>query len=780
MPIDQDGYWIDDPAGMMSDDGAVGADFAPPAADFADVRTVDGPGEGDAMYPTQSQGAVPHIAPPAADFADVRMLPPVQLDRRGRPIDSVPPPEAQGGSVPGMGGDGMVQTGAGGGHSDSYSTSASSTAVNRPFFQELEGKGHAAYNQTMKSATDTAAAGIQAAADRAGALSPEAAQAAFGETGNFGSGAAGIMAQDQDLLLRQEQADNEAKLEYQAELAKIAADQKAAADRAAIMLEQKRTQLEQHIQAVRQMTINPRAVIDGMSGSGRALSSAAVMAQAFLGMQGVKIDVTGQMNSWIERDIDAQRESIKTGQWAVEEDRQLYEYARAQTDTDAQALTLFSASRREQAAATLQMVGAQFSGERAASAVRSGYTTLKNQQSKETQSILEDLNAQNAAAIKEETRSREAAAQRALESRRISIAQAAAAQAQENWKTEHQDKLDAAAGVAKTAEAEAAKLRPGIYRTVVDPETGAKTRVRSFTLDAGSMSPTELAKARETAQISEDVIGLVAEFKQANQTARYDGPGGALLSADATVLAAAGARLASALARENSIGANQTKQELERVMATIPKLTLTRNAFVGQAGINRTLDTLSNSINARTAASLGQSSLAISAADRAADEANPRAVADVDPEQTALAYDGSHPKTEVVSEAAKLSAAITRNDPKDVGNIGSASLPGLTYDFYRERGAAIGKVMPDYMVRDSLTPQPKWMLPANQLFADAQSKDAETREEALSQIANTMASPTATPEQVQYMDFMQDKLQAGRLSVDDWGGKLSYIDEKGK
>lgn len=93
---------------------------------------------------------------------------------------------------------------------------------------------------------------------------------------------------------------------------------------------------QEQIAAVRQMAVDPTGPIGSMSLGEAAGMSLANFAQGFLAARyGIKIDVTGQIDKWVERSIHEQERRIQQAQAGAEDQLHLWEIAR-QTSRDDQ------------------------------------------------------------------------------------------------------------------------------------------------------------------------------------------------------------------------------------------------------------------------------------------------------------------------------------------------------------------------------------------------------------------------------------------------------------
>jgi hypothetical protein len=92
---------------------------------------------------------------------------------------------------------------------------------------------------------------------------------------------------------------------------------------------------QQQIAAVRQMAVDPRGPIARLSTGGRVALALGDFAQGFLAAKGINIDVSGQVDKWVDRSIAEQQRRIGQAQAGAEDQLHLWEIAR-QTSRDDQ------------------------------------------------------------------------------------------------------------------------------------------------------------------------------------------------------------------------------------------------------------------------------------------------------------------------------------------------------------------------------------------------------------------------------------------------------------
>lgn len=248
------------------------------------------------------------------------------------------------------------------------SVSVGSTAFSGDRYAEIEklkgtdriiAQARADAERAAQERADAATAGY-------GTLTPEGLGALGGTENQFGTGAIGAMAWGSDIDRRQAQDTLAAQRAELDAMQRAAEAQQAAWGESQNQARMYRERLEQRLNAVASMTVNPKNVYESMSGLERGLTGVAIAAQAILGMQGYNIDVMGQINRRIDRDIEAQKHAIATGQWASEQDKMLYDMVRAEAADDQMALREFGLARLAQMKAATALVTSQFAGERAA------------------------------------------------------------------------------------------------------------------------------------------------------------------------------------------------------------------------------------------------------------------------------------------------------------------------------------------------------------------------------------------------------------------------------
>lgn len=223
---------------------------------------------------------------------------------------------------------------------------------------------HSGYNDATAALADARfGPGVRGAIAKANAAAEaDVADTAAAQQGIYDQASA-ITAAEADLAARESTQQMDGLLAVQrARDAGIAAmealhvEQQKAADARIIALRERSAQ-------VRAMTVDPQRFYKAMSGGQQALTGLAVMAQAYLGMKGIKIDVVESLNRQVDQDIDAQKENLRTQQWAFEEDRLLFEQAALDADSDAEFVSNMRVLRTEQAIAMQEMMPLLFAGE---------------------------------------------------------------------------------------------------------------------------------------------------------------------------------------------------------------------------------------------------------------------------------------------------------------------------------------------------------------------------------------------------------------------------------
>lgn len=233
-----------------------------------------------------------------------------------------------------------------------------------PGGQLVSSVSHSGYNDATAALADARfGPGVRGAIDKANRFAEaDVADTAAAQQGIYDQANA-ITAAEADLAARESTQQMDGLLAVQrARDAGIAAmealhvEQQKAADARIIALRERSAQ-------VRAMTVDPQRFYKAMSGGQQALTGLAVMAQAYLGMKGIKIDVVESLNRQVDQDIDAQKENLRTQQWAFKEDKFLFEQAALDADSDAEFVSNMRVLRTEQAIAMQEMMPLLFAGE---------------------------------------------------------------------------------------------------------------------------------------------------------------------------------------------------------------------------------------------------------------------------------------------------------------------------------------------------------------------------------------------------------------------------------
>ncbi|MBA3580563.1 MAG: hypothetical protein H0W42_11325, partial [Gemmatimonadaceae bacterium] len=97
----------------------------------------------------------------------------------------------------------------------------------------------------------------------------------------------------------------------------------------------------EQLAAVRAMTVDPTGPIAKLSTAQAGGLSMAMFAQGFLAAQGIQIDVSGQLDRWVERSIHEQERQIKQAEKGAEDTLSLWNIARQSSADDLEARTRY-------------------------------------------------------------------------------------------------------------------------------------------------------------------------------------------------------------------------------------------------------------------------------------------------------------------------------------------------------------------------------------------------------------------------------------------------------
>lgn len=145
-------------------------------------------------------------------------------------------------------------------------------------------------------------------------------------------------------------------------LATSAQLEKRAGEQAQLESQQYVTGIKEQLAGVRQLiaqTGDPRSRMSGSQIFGLGLAAAA---QGFLAMRGLKIDVTGQIDHWVEQGMADHAEQVKGAQAALQDTFHLYEVARQSSQDQFEARERYKAMVIEGFKGQVQSEAARFGG----------------------------------------------------------------------------------------------------------------------------------------------------------------------------------------------------------------------------------------------------------------------------------------------------------------------------------------------------------------------------------------------------------------------------------